>query len=115
MLGTVKSSTEISYLFSHGKKHVTPAITLIIFRGGTKHGPSGRVAFVAGKKNGNAVWRNKAKRRMRAVCHDCGGPWPNLIVLFVARKPLTTISYSKVLEACNKVFESYSENHYETE
>jgi len=29
--------------------------------------PTGRVAYIAGKKNGNAVWRNRAKRKLRAA------------------------------------------------
>lgn len=107
MLGTIKSSTEISYLFSHGKRHATPVGTLIMYRGDTQHGPSGRVAFIAGKKNGNAVWRNSAKRRMRAVCHDLGGPWPELNVLFVANRKTTRAAYGKVLAECKKIVDSY--------
>lgn len=107
MVGTVKSSSEISYLFSHGKRHATPFGTVIVYRGGTEHGPSGRVAFIAGKKNGNAVWRNSAKRRLRAVCHDLGGPWPELTVLFVANKKTTKVAYDKVRDACGRVIRSY--------
>lgn len=106
MLGTVKSSTEIFYLFSHGKRYATPALTLIVYKGKTQHGPSGRVAFVAGKKQGNAVWRNFAKRRMRALCRDLGGPWPDLIVLFVANRKTTQVRYNKMLSACRKVIDS---------
>lgn len=107
MLGTIKSSTEISYLFSHGKRHATPYGMIIVMRGATEHGPSGRVAFIAGKKNGNAVWRNAAKRRMRAVCHDLGGPWADLTVIFVANRKTTRATYSKVLAACKRVMDSY--------
>lgn len=107
MLGTVKSSTEISYLFSHGKRHTTPFGTLIVHKGDTQHGPSGRAAFIAGKRNGNAVWRNSAKRRLRAVCHDLGGPWPELTVLFIANRKTTNASYSKVVSAFGKVLKQY--------
>lgn len=111
MLGTIKSSTEISYLFSHGKRHATPFVTIIVFEGETEHGPGGRVAFIAGKKNGNAVWRNAAKRRMRALCHDLGGPWPDLNVLFIANRKTTKATYSKVLAMCKNVFDSYGSGH----
>lgn len=67
-----------------------------------QHDRKGRVAFIAGKKLGNAVWRNSAKRRMRAVCHDLGGPWNGYDVIFLAKSSLTTASYSKVLSACDK-------------
>ena len=107
MLGTIKSNTEISYIFSHGKRYRTPAATLLIMRADDEHGPGGRVAFIAGKKNGNAVWRNSAKRRLRAVCHDLGGPWPQLNVLFVANRKTTSLTYSKVLSACKKAIDTY--------
>ena len=67
-----------------------------------KHDRSGRVAFIAGKKLGTAVWRNRAKRRMRGICHDLGGPWNGWDVIFLAKSSLTEASYSKVLTACAK-------------
>lgn len=109
MLGTIKSSTEISYLFSHGKRHATPYMTIFVMQGDSQHGPSGRVAFIAGKKNGNAVWRNSAKRRMRAVCHDLGGPWQNLTIMFVANKKTTRVDYVKLLSEARKVLDLYED------
>lgn len=64
------------------------------------HGLAGRVAFIAGKKSGNAVWRNSAKRRMREICRALGGPWEGADVLLVAKKPIMQTEYSKVFEAC---------------
>ena len=72
-----------------------------------QHDLHGRVAFIAGKRLGNAVWRNRAKRRMRAICHELGGPWPGLDVIFLARKGLTQASYSKVLSACQKAADRF--------
>ena len=80
---------------------------MIVYRGDTQHGPSGRVAFIAGKKNGNAVWRNSAKRRLRAVCHDIGGPWPELNVIFMANRKTTHVEYRKLVSTCKKIMESY--------
>lgn len=80
---------------------------MIVYRGDSQHGPSGRVAFIAGKKNGNAVWRNSAKRRMRAVCHDIGGPWPELNVVFLANRKTTRVNYKKLVSTCKKIMESY--------
>ena len=68
-----------------------------------QHGQQGRVAFIAGKKNGNAVWRNSAKRRMRAICHELGGPWSGYDVVFLAKKATTENSYSKVLKDGKKL------------
>ena len=81
MRNTIKSSTEISSIFTHGKRYNTSGMTLIVLD--AQHGPSGRVAFIAGKKNGNAVWRNAAKRRMRALCADFGGSISGLDIVFL--------------------------------
>lgn len=98
---TIKSRGDISDLFSCGKRLHTPYLTFIVLP--TKqHGQQGRVAFIAGKKSGGAVWRNGAKRRMRALAYDFGGPWEGYDVVFLARAPILKASYSKVSKACEK-------------
>ncbi len=107
-MDTIKSSTEISQLFSTGRRLKTPYLTLIVGEHSpmstraedVQHDLPGRVAFIAGKKLGNAVWRNQAKRRLRALCRDLGGPWPDKDVVFLARASLCRASYGDVLRAC---------------
>ena len=109
-MDTIKSSSEISNLFAVGRRLKTPYLTFIVSDAAEKNGAVrvkqhdryGRVAFIAGKKLGNAVWRNKAKRRMRALCRDLGGPWEGYDVIFLAKSTLTASNYSKVLKACDK-------------
>ena len=100
-LEIIKSSAEISELFARGKRVHTPYLTFIVLP--NKHDradhPGGRVAFVAGKKLGNAVWRNAAKRRMRALCRDIGGPWDGRDVVFLAKAKVTSASYEKLIES----------------
>lgn len=103
MLETIKSSTDISYLFAHGKRYSAPSITLLVSQNRDQHDPCGRVAFIAGKKSGNAVWRNSAKRRMRAICGDLGGPWIGYDVVFLAKTSIMTQEYSKVFHACQRL------------
>lgn len=100
---TIKSNTEISSLFKHGKRFHTPYLTFIVVRNEKQHDLPGRAAFVAGKKLGNAVWRNSAKRRMRAVCQELDGPWKGYDVIFLAKSNIVRASYSKVLSVCDDV------------
>ena len=69
------------------------------------HDLHGRVAFIAGKKLGNAVWRNAAKRRLRALVCDLGGPGAGWDVVISARSAILKASYSKVSHACEKALE----------
>lgn len=106
---TIKSSNEISSLFDHGRRFKSPYVTLLVLPRQQSieekpftHDLQGRVAFIAGKKSGNAVWRNQAKRRMRAICRDLGGPWPGYDIVFLAKSTVMQETYSKVLYACGK-------------
>ena len=108
-LDIIKSNTEISRIFSSNRRYSNQFATFIVesckdesheTEKPSQHDPRGRVAFIAGKKLGNAVWRNRAKRRMRALCRETGGPWPGYDVIFLAKPAVTQASYSKVLSAC---------------
>ena len=77
-------------------------MTLIVMRNEEQHGPSGRAAFIAGKKLGNAVWRNRAKRRMRAVYAESKHLFSNYDVLFVAKRTINDAPYMRLLEDTNR-------------
>ena len=95
---TIKSSADITRLFKEGRRINTPELSLIVLRNEGQHDQQGRVAFIAGKKLGRAVWRNRAKRRMREACRDVGGPFPGYDAAFVARKKITESSYADIVE-----------------
>lgn len=94
----IKSREDISNLFSCGERRHTPYLTLIIKSHG-EHDRGGRVAFVAGKKLGCAVWRNSAKRRMREICRLNGGEWEGYDVVFVAKRRILDVPYDTVQRA----------------
>jgi ribonuclease P protein component len=102
---TIKSNTDISTVFTHGKRYNISGLTLIVLKT-QQHGPSGRVAFIAGKKNGNAVWRNAAKRRMRALCQELKGPWSGYDVIFLAKRNILTKSFDKQVSDGEKAISS---------
>ena len=100
-MDTIKSRTEISRLFASGKRYSCPSATVLVGKAEAEHDLRGRVAFVAGKKLGGAVWRNAAKRRLREVCREIGGPWPGYDVVFIAKSSTTSASYSTVCKQCS--------------
>ena len=105
---TIRSSAEITRLFNEGKRVHTPDITLIALRR-EQHGPGGRAAFIAGKKLGNAVWRNRAKRRMRALCRDVSNLPEGYDVAFLAKRSVNKTPYAKMLNDLDKALEKLSE------
>ena len=101
-LPTIKAPSDISRMFSSGSRVSNRYITFIYSNIdlNDKHDRKGRVAFIAGKKNGNAVWRNSAKRRMREIYISQRHKLENIDILFIAKPPLLEDSYSKVLKTC---------------
>lgn len=106
MRNTIKSNADISAVFSRGKRYNSSGMTFIVLEA-PQHDPVGRVAFIAGKKNGNAVWRNAAKRRMRAICSELNGPWSGLDIIFLAKRNILKVPYQKLLKEGKKHASSF--------
>jgi ribonuclease P protein component len=98
-LPTVRSSRDIDAVFRDGRRAVTPLMSVFTLATPEGRGASGRVAFIAGKKLGNAPLRNRCKRVLRAVAREAGGPWPGRDVVMVARASLATAAHADVLRA----------------
>lgn len=82
---TIRSPHEIDLLFKEGRRASSETIALIVRRTPEARGPSGRVLFVAGKRLGGSVKRNRCKRVMREAVRRCGGPWDAWDVVLIAR------------------------------
>jgi ribonuclease P protein component len=89
---TLKSPSEIDDLFRSGRRGSTDSILVLSLRTPEQRGPEGRVVFVAGKKLGGAVTRNRCKRVLRAATRRLGGPWSGFDVALIARKATSTAS-----------------------
>lgn len=106
---TIKSNLEISEIFSKGKRFSNQYITFIVINQSSflnnvckQHDQPGRVAFIAGKKLGNAVWRNTAKRRMREIYRTFNKKFSDIDILFIAKSNIMNDSYLNVLKACEE-------------
>jgi len=60
--------------------------------------PEGRVAFIAGKKLGGAVWRNRSKRVLRAALRQAGGTRAGYDLLLLANSRTATSTSPEVAQ-----------------
>ena len=68
---TIKSKKEFSEVFSKGTRAQHPLVRVTYLK---SDGEEGRLAFVAAKRLGNAVYRNRCKRVLREAARECGLP-----------------------------------------
>jgi ribonuclease P protein component len=84
-MGTIKSSREIDRVFRESRRAAHPLLIALVSETPQGRGPQGRVAFIAGKRLGGAVLRNRCKRVVRESVRRVGGPWAGFDVLLIAR------------------------------
>jgi ribonuclease P protein component len=87
-MSTIRSSREIEGVFRAGRRSAGPLVIVLMAETPSGRDPSGRVAFIAGKRLGNAVKRNRAKRLLRAAFREAGGPQAHRDILLIARPDL---------------------------
>ena len=94
MSSRLSSSADIRAVFATRRAVSASAVTLHV-RARGDDAPA-RIAVVAGRKVGNAVVRNRAKRRLRAGLRVVALP-SGLDVVAVARTPATTVGFQRLL------------------
>lgn len=97
---TIKSSKEIDLIFKNGERIHFPFLILIFYKDNNKK-INGQVAFIAGKKNGNAVWRNKSKRRLREVYKKITIN-KEYKILLIAKQELLNFKFNEIVEKLEK-------------
>lgn len=96
MLRTIESSREIDSLFQRGSRAANTYVVVIAAPTEDERGPSGRVVFIAGKKIGNAVFRNRCRRVLRAAVSRLEVEWPGWDVALMARPALASAGPGQV-------------------
>lgn len=91
-MSIIKSSREIDAIFRTATRVAHPLLIALIARTQAGRDPSGRVAFIAGKRLGNAVLRNRCRRVLRETVRRACGPWPGYDVALIARPGTPTAS-----------------------
>lgn len=88
---TIKSSREIDNLFERGVRASNAYVMILAVPTPTGRDQSGRVVYIAGKKLGGAVMRNRAKRVLRESARRTGGSWGGFDVALIARPKTATV------------------------
>jgi ribonuclease P protein component len=102
-MSTIKSGREIETIFKTAQRGTHPLLVVLVVCTPDDRGPLGRVAFVAGKRLGGAVERNRSKRVMRETVRRAGGPWPGKDVVLIARPGTRAASPDAVDSALRRV------------
>jgi ribonuclease P protein component len=95
-LVTVRSSREIDHIFTGGARSVDSLLIVFVADSPSRFARSGRLAFIAGKKLGNAVVRNRSKRVLREAVRRAGAPWAGYDIAVVARTGLRGASVEQI-------------------
>jgi len=95
---TIRSSREIDGIFRRARRAAHPLVTALAAPTLEGRCPSGRVAFVAGTRLGNAVLRNRSRRVLREAVRRAAGPWPGYDVIVIARAG-TAVAAARDLDA----------------
>jgi len=98
-VSTIKSSREIDSIFRDSRRVAHPLVIALISNTPQGRGPEGRVAFVAGRRIGSAVRRNRAKRVLRAATRAAGGPWSGFDVVLIATGKTGAATRDELAEA----------------
>ena len=83
-MSTIKSAREIDGIFRSSMRVSDPLLIALVAKTPEGRGHDGRVAFIAGKRLGGAVVRNRSKRVLRAALRASDGPWRGFDVLLIA-------------------------------
>ena len=100
---TIRSNREIDDLFREGARVTHPALNALVARTPAGRGAEGRVAFVAGRRLGGAVQRNRSKRVLREAVRRSGTSWPGYDVALIARPRTAGASSAGLDEAVRQV------------
>lgn len=96
---TIASSSEIGDALRQGQRRSTSVVTVHLYATPEQRGRDGRVAYIAAKRLGGAVWRNRSRRVLREALRLAGGPVSGMDMLLVATRVTAETSPTEVAQA----------------
>ena len=110
----ILKAQEFKQTLQTGKKFVVPE--LVLFAAKNPSNQSNRMGFIVTKKIGNAVARNKIKRRLREIFRQLDTETTQeeqtpLDLVFIARAKTKTASYNKLEQSFKFAFNNIIKRH----
>ena len=102
---TIKSKVDFGRVFSGGKRANHRLVRMTVLRH-SEGGPA-RVAFVAPKRLGNAVFRNRCKRVLREAAREAGFPHEGYEVIFFATRSTHDAHPHEVAQAMESLMDRF--------
>jgi len=96
VLRSQKLGSVVDDMFRFGKRYSCGHITVVISSSPKHDHRQGLCIAIAGKRIGNAVIRNRARRVIRECTVLAGGPWPGFRIAIVARGSLVGVHPQRV-------------------
>lgn len=100
---TIKSRREFETVFTGGKRANHRLVRITVLK--DDKGGQGKVAFVAPKRLGNAVYRNRCKRVLREAVRSAGLPQQGYKVILMATRLTHDCNPAQVAEAIPSLVE----------
>ena len=98
---TIKSKKEFERVFSGGRRYNHRLVRITVLK--ASEGGLNKVAFVAPKRLGNAVFRNRCKRVLRAAARECGLPSEDADIIMFATRTTHDASSEDVARALSQL------------
>jgi ribonuclease P protein component len=97
---TIKSKQDFERVFTCGRRYNHPLVRICV---APRTEFAGRVAFVAAKRLGNAVFRNRSKRVLREAARMCGLPEDGADIILFATPRTHASNPKEVAGALDKL------------
>lgn len=102
---TIKSKQEFEKVFTGGKRASHNLVRITVLK--VDEGDPGKVAFVAPRRLGNAVFRNRCKRVLREAARECNLPRDGHKVILMATRSTHDAHPTQVATAITSLLQRF--------
>lgn len=101
---SLKKNKEFKKVYENGRSYATR--NLVIYLLNYKKGKKNRYGLSVSKKIGNAVTRNKLKRRLREIIREYEKKYAfkGYDIIFIARKKVVNLNYHQLKKDVKKLY-----------